>query len=49
MNNISYSEKSVASNVVIVLSTRFGTSFDQIKVICFSQGTPATFYRRVIF
>jgi len=31
---------------VIVLSTRFGTGLDQMKVICFSQGTVATFHRR---
>jgi len=30
---------------VIVLSTCFGTGFDQMKVICFWQGTVATFYR----
>jgi len=23
----------------------FGTGFDQMKVVCFSQGTVATFYR----
>jgi len=47
VNNISYSEKwSVASNVsdIIVNSTCFGTDFDQMNVIGFSQGTVTTFY-----
>jgi len=37
MNNISYSEKFAACNVVVsssILSMRFGTGFDQMKDIC---------------
>jgi len=41
--NISYSEKSVASNVSDSIVNVFG--FDQMNVVCFSQGTIATFYR----
>jgi len=41
VKKVSYSEKSVASNVSdsIVKRILFGTGFDQMKVICFSKGT----------
>ena len=39
MNNISYSEKPVASNVSDSIVTCFLIGFDQMKVICFSQST----------